>query len=181
MTLPSSGPIYVSQVNDELARGSTAYLDLNNAQVRALSRQLTGAVGMNALLGKTRYWKYMTTITVGYAARVPGSVVGQLGYHRANGVGSFSQDSFPYQINIIEAALNDNNDYFLWVYIEGNVAGAMAVTTMQFDDQSAFTVNVNYDSSKTDTSYQAQVATVPKATWDYLATKVGQKVVVKFW
>jgi hypothetical protein len=179
MTLPT-GIIYLSQVNDELARASVSAVNVNDLAVRTLARQLSGATDMNALRGKSRTWRYLSIITVGYIPK-PSDGVGQLGYNDYE-TGALEYSSLPYTLNVCTAAVNNAYDYFLWVYIEGNVGAALALTSIQFDDQPVISVTANYDSNKTDTylnpTYPGGYSAA--ALWNYLATKQGQRVAVKF-
>jgi hypothetical protein len=52
MTLPSSGPISMSQVAAELGISATG-LSLNDSRVRALAGKPSGAISMNDLHGKS--------------------------------------------------------------------------------------------------------------------------------
>lgn len=53
MTLPSSGPISMSQVSTELGRASTATTSLGESATRTLAQVASGAIGFNNLLGKS--------------------------------------------------------------------------------------------------------------------------------
>ena len=55
MTLPSSGPLSMSDINVELNRSPTATISLNDPQVRELSQIVSGPVGFNNLLGKAAW------------------------------------------------------------------------------------------------------------------------------
>jgi len=52
MTLQASGPISLSQVNTELARSSTAAIDMNSSIVRTLFQKPSGAISMSDGYGK---------------------------------------------------------------------------------------------------------------------------------
>lgn len=53
MTLPSSGPISLAQVNTELGKSSTAPISLNDAAVRSLAGKPSGPISMADLRGKS--------------------------------------------------------------------------------------------------------------------------------
>lgn len=53
MTLPVSGPIYLSQVNTELDKSSTASIYLGDAAVRTLAEVPSGPIYMSNLYGKS--------------------------------------------------------------------------------------------------------------------------------
>jgi hypothetical protein len=53
MTLPVSGPIYLSQVNTELDKSSTAAIYLGDAAVRTLAEVPSGSIFMSNLYGKS--------------------------------------------------------------------------------------------------------------------------------
>jgi hypothetical protein len=53
MTLPASGAISFSQVNTELGNSSTASLSMSNGDLRALAEDLSGAIAMSSLHGKS--------------------------------------------------------------------------------------------------------------------------------
>lgn len=53
MTLPSSGPIYLSQVNTELGRPWNQWITMNDGDVRRLAGAPSGPVWMSWLHGKS--------------------------------------------------------------------------------------------------------------------------------
>lgn len=53
MTLPSTGPISMSQVNVELGLSPTALISLNDTAVRSLAGVPSGTISMQDLLGKS--------------------------------------------------------------------------------------------------------------------------------
>ena len=53
MTLPSSGPLSLSQVNTENGYASATVVSLNDSAVRSLAGKLSGQIGFNDLLGKS--------------------------------------------------------------------------------------------------------------------------------
>lgn len=71
MTLPSGGPISMSQVNTELGRSSTATVSLNESAVRGLAGIGSGSLSMWHLLGKSAYLDQLT-LTNGYGLNTDG-------------------------------------------------------------------------------------------------------------
>jgi hypothetical protein len=53
MTLPTSGPLSLSQVNTENGYATATVVSLNDSAVRSLAGKLTGQIGFNDLLGKS--------------------------------------------------------------------------------------------------------------------------------
>lgn len=53
MPLPSSGPIWMSQVNTELGRAANAAIYLGDSEVRGLAGVPSGLIYMSSLLGKS--------------------------------------------------------------------------------------------------------------------------------
>lgn len=91
MTLQSSGPISLSQVNAELGLSSSASISLGSASVRGLAGVASGAISMSNLYGKSNVLDtqsvYVGQTTVSDGKTYFDSVTGYSGQY---GIGSIS-------------------------------------------------------------------------------------------
>lgn len=116
MTLPSTGPISLSQVNTELVRVATASISLNESGVRTLAGVPSGEIGMASLRGKThnpRVTAYYTfNVHSAYAkpniAGVAGYVAGKTDFYITINPGIYIySDSSDYALEILGGVAGD--------------------------------------------------------------------------
>lgn len=109
MTLPA-GTIYMSQVNTELGRSSTAYLTLNDAEVRLLAQRPSGIIYMSDLHNKTATTYTLTAqlwTTLGFTLGIGANV--------SSAVGSISPATW--KGISIEAMIDSTNaQFYIGVY-----------------------------------------------------------------
>lgn len=122
MTLPTTGPISLADVNVELGRASNAPISLGETAVRTLAGLSSGQLGLSNLRGKTNGYLAALTVTPGAKSA---SGYNYKGYSSTQGIGSRSPTTL-FSKNVAEAFIAYETTTPAWFMNVGVATGGGA-------------------------------------------------------
>lgn len=141
MTLQSSGPISLGDINTELELGATSTISLNDAGVRDLGDVASGAISLSDFYGKSNADVYPDYVTIApiYAYSTTGTVSGTSGTATLTGFNQTLNAHATFTYRFGSSTVGSSYPY-LRVYRNGGLVANITFPTAQTPD---FTVSPN--------------------------------------